>query len=261
MTAKPTGNKAVAKGKAPKAQAARKAAPGRATRKLASKKAAAPAKPQPQAKATPKKPAPQPARKPERSAKPRVAVASAKRKPPERVQVAARPRPLQGRKLEEFRDQLLEKHRDLLQSYTSTKGDSRSRQSDGTEDYIDYAVSSYDREFLLSLTELEQRELLLVEDALRRLERGDFGRCMQCGQQIPPKRLEVQPWARYCVACQELEDQGLLEPPELEGEEDEDAKPVEEEDFEVEKEQEIEYREDLEPDESGDDEEEENMRL
>ena len=43
----------------------------------------------------------------------------------------------------------------------------RERQADGTEDYIDYAVSSYDRDFTLSLTELERRQMLLVEDALR----------------------------------------------------------------------------------------------
>jgi DnaK suppressor protein len=112
--------------------------------------------------------------------------------------------------LDRFRQLLREKQKELFQSYASAKGDSRSREADGTEDYIDYAVSSYDREFLLSLTEMEKNQLRLVEEALQRIDRGEYGRCSQCDRPIPPKRLEVQPWARYCVQCQELEEQGLM---------------------------------------------------
>ena len=125
---------------------------------------------------------------------------SAKRKP------VARHPPLDLRR---FRRRLLERQAELLQAYISTKVDSRSREIDGTEDYIDYAVSSYDREFLLSLTELEQNQLSLVEAAIKRLDAREFGLCTQCERPIPTKRLEVQPWARYCLRCQELADQGL----------------------------------------------------
>ncbi len=123
-----------------------------------------------------------------------------KRKP------AARHPPLDLRR---FRQRLRERQSELLQAYISTTDDSRSRQIDGTEDYIDYAVSSYDREFLLSLTELEQNQLALVEAALKRLDANEFGLCTQCERPIPTKRLEVQPWARYCLRCQEVTDQRL----------------------------------------------------
>jgi DnaK suppressor protein len=111
--------------------------------------------------------------------------------------------------LARFRSRLRARQAELLQAYISTKVDSRSREVDGTEDYIDYAVSSYDREFLLSLTEMEQNQLTLVEDALKRLDARRFGLCTQCERPIPTKRLEVQPWARYCLRCQEIADQGL----------------------------------------------------
>jgi DnaK suppressor protein len=118
--------------------------------------------------------------------------------------------PRQTLDLDHFRQRLREKQKELFQSYANAKGDSRSREADGTEDYIDYAVSSYDREFLLSLTEMEKNQLRLVEEALERIERGEYGRCSQCDLPIPSKRLEVQPWARHCVQCQELEEQGLM---------------------------------------------------
>ena len=131
-----------------------------------------------------------------KSAKPRAKVTK-KRQPPLDIR--------------RFRKELRAKQAELLQAYINAKGDSRARESDGTEDYIDYAVSSYDREFLLSLTELEQSQLKLVEEALKRIDAGGFGRCAQCDKPIPTKRLEVQPWARCCLRCQELVDQGFID--------------------------------------------------
>ena len=117
---------------------------------------------------------------------------------------------------------MLEKHDNLLQNYASIKGSTRMQTRDGTEDYIDYAVSSYDRDFVLSLTEMDRRRLQLVEEALRRVDSGDYGRCLQCGVDVPEPRLQVEPWARYCIACQELDEQGLLQPPGFEPDEPED---------------------------------------
>jgi DnaK suppressor protein len=49
-----------------------------------------------------------------------------------------------------------------------------------------------------------QRHLLAdVEEALRRLQHGTYGRCLTCGQPIPERRLEAIPWAVRDVACEE----------------------------------------------------------
>ena len=40
-----------------------------------------------------------------------------------------------------------------------------------------------------------------VEAAIARLEKGTYGRCERCGQQIAPARLEAKPAARRCIAC------------------------------------------------------------
>jgi len=122
-----------------------------------------------------------------------------------RAEKAARRRRLRG-----FRKRLFERQQALMQSYTSNK-DTRTPNIDGTEDYIDYAVSSYDRDFMLSLSEMDRHQLRLVEEALKRIDRGEFGRCLQCSVEIPVKRLEVEPWARHCIRCQELDEQGLLD--------------------------------------------------
>jgi len=109
-----------------------------------------------------------------------------------------------------YRELLLKKRQELMRAYAISKGDSQAELDNGTEDYVDYAVNSYAREFLLSLTELDRKHLLFVEEALNRIDRGEYGYCQQCGEDINPKRLEVQPWARHCLPCQELEEKGLL---------------------------------------------------
>jgi len=49
-----------------------------------------------------------------------------------------------------------------------------------------------------TLTDPKTRAL---RDALQRLERGTFGLCLRCGQELPAEFLEKQPTARYCPAC------------------------------------------------------------
>jgi DnaK suppressor protein len=209
MTAKRTPKKSTAKPRASQSARAttskKKAAAKKAkTAKTARRKKAKTTKPS-RAKAKPAK-----ARSTRRAATKKATgkaargrASKAKRKPA--AKKARRRPPLN---LRSFRRRLLGMQADLLRAYMSVKGDSRSRESDGTEDYIDYAVSSYDREFLLSLTELERNRLTLVDEALQRIDRGGFGLCTQCKRIIPVKRLEVQPWARYCLPCQERADSG-----------------------------------------------------
>lgn len=62
---------------------------------------------------------------------------------------------------------------------------------------------AHDEFVLLRVNHSLYSQLRLVEDALERLELGEYGRCAGCGAAIPPKRLEAVPWARFCISCQE----------------------------------------------------------
>ena len=44
-------------------------------------------------------------------------------------------------------------------------------------------------------------ELRKVAAALRRLDKGEFGDCVTCGEPIAVKRLEMDPAATLCIAC------------------------------------------------------------
>lgn len=48
-----------------------------------------------------------------------------------------------------------------------------------------------------------QKTLSEVEAALRRMDRGTYGVCEHCGEEIPEARLRALPWARFCISCTE----------------------------------------------------------
>ena len=65
----------------------------------------------------------------------------------------------------------------------------------------DLGTDTFERQVNLSLLQSEGHTLAEIDAALGRLERGAFGRCEDCRQDIPKTRLRAIPYARYCVGC------------------------------------------------------------
>jgi DnaK suppressor protein len=80
-----------------------------------------------------------------------------------------------------------------------------------TPDPVDLAVRNYSKNVMLAVSENESRQLALIDEALLRIEDEEYGACQNCEKDINPKRLAAIPWARYCLSCQELVEQGLLD--------------------------------------------------
>ena len=59
-----------------------------------------------------------------------------------------------------------------------------------------------DRELDMALSDREIQDIGEVSRALQRLRSGDYGRCGDCGTDIPFDRLKVEPQAQRCVACE-----------------------------------------------------------
>ena len=72
----------------------------------------------------------------------------------------------------------------------------------------DLATDTQEIEVLESLSEKNVKGLQEVEEAIDRLNRGEYGQCLSCNEPIAKKRLEALPEARYCIECeQDFEDQ------------------------------------------------------
>ncbi len=101
---------------------------------------------------------------------------------------------------EVHRTRLLEKRSSVLAGLGG-KFDTRARMGRVAED--DQAQISHDEFVSLRMNGLDYRQLRMVEEALDRLEAGDYGTCLACDEPIAEKRLQALPWARYCVKCEE----------------------------------------------------------
>jgi DnaK suppressor protein len=99
-----------------------------------------------------------------------------------------------------YRRMLEEKRAEVLASL-GAKFDTMARLGRVAED--DQAQISHDEFVSLRLNSLDYSQLRLIEEALDRLESGDYGVCLACEEPIPPKRLRAVSWARYCVECQD----------------------------------------------------------
>ena len=82
--------------------------------------------------------------------------------------------------------------------------------NEGPQDFEDIAVDFLETQQEQSLLVNEQALLTEVERALERIEQGTYGKCVDCGQPIPERRLEAIPWAARDVKCEEKLEQRNL---------------------------------------------------
>jgi DnaK suppressor protein len=114
------------------------------------------------------------------------------------------------RKQKTYRDRLLARREGLFRQVTEAEMSSRERDAEATQDPADMAANAYTKELLISMSANDRRLLGLIDEALGRIEAGEYGDCINCGESVPEKRLDAVPWARYCVKCQDLQERGLL---------------------------------------------------
>ncbi|MFN2454024.1 MAG: TraR/DksA family transcriptional regulator [Pyrinomonadaceae bacterium] len=114
------------------------------------------------------------------------------------------------RKVKTFRDQLLGRREGLVGQVMEAETSSRERDSEATQDPADMAANAYTKELLFSMSANDRRLLELINEAILRIEAGEYGSCVHCGEPVPEKRLEAVPWARHCLRCQDLQERGLL---------------------------------------------------
>jgi DnaK suppressor protein len=117
---------------------------------------------------------------------------------------------MDGKRLNYFKEKLLQKELSLTDMVHRTEGYGREKDQN-TQDVADMAVESYTKEFMFGKSAGDRHILQMIREALARIEDKSYGECANCGNEIQPKRLEAVPWAQLCVGCQSLQEKGLLE--------------------------------------------------
>lgn len=117
--------------------------------------------------------------------------------------------------VEHFRELLLEKregvaaalenlHKENARSLEDETGELVSGSAD--QHLADTATETVEREIGNTLEEHDERLLGAIDAALKRIEDGTYGQCVNCGAPIPEERLEAMPWATLCIDCKRKEE-------------------------------------------------------
>jgi len=77
---------------------------------------------------------------------------------------------------------------------------------DTSDDQAEAGSFMVEREYQLGIMENSKEQLMQVQEAISRLERGDYGICDNCKQPIGKARLLAYPRATQCVECKKAEE-------------------------------------------------------
>lgn len=116
--------------------------------------------------------------------------------------------PLPPRELERYKDLLVARRGDLVQSCQGLSnsalrkaGERGGGDSAVSDDAADLAAEVVEQNLSIEMLERIQAELEEIESALERIEDRTYGSCEECGRSIPQARLEAIPTADTCVPC------------------------------------------------------------
>lgn len=92
--------------------------------------------------------------------------------------------------------------------YAEVKGkirDVRSEASGKSEvfDAVESSEADIQDDIEFALIQMKSETLNKINDALARLEQGNYGNCFECGEEIAEKRLRALPFAVRCKDCEE----------------------------------------------------------
>ncbi len=115
---------------------------------------------------------------------------------------------------EKYRKILLEQKEKLLnqinslsqETFNSSQRDSSGDLSGYSMHMADVGTDSFERELALGLVSNEQQVLYRIEEALKHIDEGTYGKCDVCGQPIKDARLKALPFATMCISCKEKEE-------------------------------------------------------
>jgi len=116
-----------------------------------------------------------------------------------------------SKEMMKVKESLLKEKEALLEEFLKLKGESLGTSiKDASGDLSGYsfhmadmASDLYDRELSLEITETERERLYALDDAIKRIDEGTYGKCDMCGSEIPKLRLKAMPQAQYCIKCQQ----------------------------------------------------------
>lgn len=113
---------------------------------------------------------------------------------------------LTAKQLQGIKQKLQERRSELVQDTQGWSNEDDVGSASGDEGDLASAATTADITFSTRAREVEL--LGAIDEAIEKIEKGTYGKCIECEEQIPVARLEALPFAELCIDCQEKVDEG-----------------------------------------------------
>ncbi len=110
---------------------------------------------------------------------------------------------MRKRDAEHCRAILLMQRDSILENATRVRRGELEIDRDDFPDEMDLALAESSLSFAGRIRERESKLLSRIEEALERINLGDYGECTSCGEEVGVKRLLARPVARLCITCKD----------------------------------------------------------
>src|SRR3989339_1994865 len=107
--------------------------------------------------------------------------------------------------IEKCRAELQSQLDELLAGAERTVVDMTSVEEENFPDPTDRASLESNRDFTLRIRERERKLIFKIQEALERLDEGEYGVCESCGEKIGIARLKARPVTTLCIDCKSIQ--------------------------------------------------------
>ncbi len=113
---------------------------------------------------------------------------------------------MEAKDIQYFQEVLTGMLNDILEKSEATIED-MTESGEVYADPADRATAESDRAFTLRLRDRERKLIKKINEALARIEDGDFGICQECGDDISIPRLKARPMTTLCINCKSKQEE------------------------------------------------------
>ena len=110
---------------------------------------------------------------------------------------------LSKKQLKQLEDKLIAERIRIMRHLNELKGEANSDSDSLLGDPADVASIELSQAAIAKLGDREKKLLKLIDHALEKMKKDDYGVCEYSGEEIPFKRLQISPWAKYTVEAKE----------------------------------------------------------
>jgi len=110
--------------------------------------------------------------------------------------------------IDELRKTMVSRRRALFEQVARVEDNLRWLENDVEPEVNEEGQEENLARLLARLDDRGKAEIEAIDAALRRIETGDYGHCVHCGDSIPLARLQAMPTAESCVSCAAARERG-----------------------------------------------------